>query len=89
MYVMQEVFALKEEFMIAPVDDMRGKTLLDEILKGGNFGKSSGLTDHSTGGKYFAKIWRNLHFVRQYPHEALCEPVFRTWHFFWRLKQTS
>jgi len=89
MYVMQEVFALREEFMIAPVDDIRGKTLLDEILKGGNFGKSSGLTDHSTGGKYFAKIWRNLHFVRQYPHEALCEPVFRTWHFFWRLKQKS
>lgn len=85
MYVMREVFALDEQYMIAPVDEKRGKTLLNEILKGGNFGKYSGLTQHSTGGKYFLKHWRNLHFVREYPSEALCEPIFRTWHFFWRL----
>lgn len=85
MYVMREVFALEEQYMIAPVDEKRGKTLMNEILKGGNFGKYSGLTQHSTGGKYFLKHWRNLHFVREYPSEALCEPIFRTWHFFWRL----
>ena len=85
MYVMCEVFALEEQYMIAPVDEKRGKTLLNEILKGGNFGKYSGLTQHSTGGKYFLKHWRNLHFVKEYPSEALCEPIFRTWHFFWRL----
>ena len=85
MYVMREVFALEEQYMIAPVDEKRGKTLLNEILKGGNFGKYSGLTQHSTGGKYFLKHLRNLHFVREYPSEALCEPIFRTWHFFWRL----
>lgn len=85
MYVMREVFALDEQYMIAPVDEKRGKTLMNEILKGGNFGKYSGLTQHSTGGKYFLKHWRNLHFVREYPSEALCEPIFRTWHFFWRL----
>lgn len=85
MYVMREVFALEERFMIAPVDEKRGKTLLDEILKGGNFGRHSGITQHSTTGKYILKHWRNLHFVREYPSEALCEPFFRTWHFFWRL----
>ena len=85
MYVMREVFALEEQYMIVPVDERRGKTLLNEILKGGNFGQHSGLTNHSTGGKYFAKTWRNMKLVREYPAEALCEPVFRTWHFFWRL----
>lgn len=39
MYVMREVFALDEQYMIAPVDEKRGKTLLNEIMKGGNFGK--------------------------------------------------
>lgn len=29
---------------------------------------------------------RNMHFVKYYPAEALCEPIFRTWHFFWRMK---
>ena len=85
MYVMREVFGLEENYMIAPVDDKRGRTLMNEILKGGNFGKYSGLTQHSTGGKYFLKHWRNLHFVKEYPSEALSEPIFRTWHFFWRL----
>lgn len=85
MYVMRDVFHLEEQDLIAPVDERRGKTLLREILKGGNFGQHSGLTDHSTAGKYFAKHWRNLQFVREYPAEAICEPFFRTWHFFWRL----
>jgi hypothetical protein len=87
MYVMREVFHLEERFMIAPVDERRGETLMEEILKGGNFGHYSGLTDHSMGAKYFLKIKRNMRFVCQYPTEALCEPVFRTWHFFWRLTQ--
>ena len=84
MYVMQEVFHLDKAYMLAPVDERRGKTLMEEILKGGNFGRYSGLTNHSAGGKYVAKTLRNLRLVREYPAEALCEPVFRTWHFLWR-----
>ena len=90
MYVLHEVLGLPEEKMIAPMDEKRGKLLLAEILDGGNFGrhftKYAGFTHQSMGKKYFLKIWRNMHFVRYYPAEALCEPLFRTWHFFWRLK---
>ena len=90
MYVLHEVLGLAEEKMIAPMDEKRGTLLLAEILNGGNFGKHftkyAGFTHQSMGKKYFLKIWRNMHFVRYYPAEALCEPLFRTWHFFWRLK---
>ena len=90
MYVLKEVLGLSEEKMIVPVDEKRGRLLLAEILDGGNFGKHftkyAGFTHQSMGKKYFLKIWRNMHFVRYYPAEALCEPIFRTWHFFWRLK---
>ena len=90
MYVLKEVLGLSEEKMIVPVDEKRGRLLLAEILDGGNFGrhftKYAGFTHQSMGKKYFLKIWRNMHFVRYYPAEALCEPLFRTWHFFWRLK---
>ena len=85
MWVLHEVLGLEEKYMIAPIDEWRGKLLLEEILKGGNFGHYSGLTNHSTGTKYFLKIKRNMRFVHAYPAEALCEPLFRTWHFFWRL----
>ena len=79
---------LEDEYLIVPVDKTRGKTLLNEILRGGNFGKHSGLTEHSLATKHFIKYWRTMHFIREYPAEALCEPVFRTWHFFWRLKHS-
>ena len=90
MYVLKEVLGLAEDKMIVPVDEKRGKLLLAEILDGGNFGrhftKYAGFTHQSMGKKYFLKIWRNMHFVRFYPAEALSEPIFRTWHFFWRVK---
>ena len=90
MFVLHEVLGLAEEKMIVPVDEKRGRLLLAEILDGGNFGrhftKYAGFTHQSMGKKYFLKIWRNMHFVRFYPAEALCEPIFRTWHFFWRMK---
>ena len=90
MYVLHEALGLPEEKMIAPMDEKRGELLLAEILNGGNFGqhftKYAGFTHQSMGKKYFLKIWRNMHFVRYYPAEALCEPLFRTWHFFWRMK---
>ena len=88
MFIMHDVLGLKEEYLIVPVDKTRGETLLNEILRGGNFGKHSGLTEHSLATKHFMKYWRTMHFIREYPAEALCEPVFRTWHFFWRLKHS-
>ena len=90
MYVLHEALGLSDEKMIAPMDEKRGKLLLAEILNGGNFGKHFTKYGHFTqqgmAKKYFLKIWRNMHFLRYFPAEALCEPIFRTWHFFWRLK---
>ena len=90
MYVLHEVLGLPEEKMIVPMDEKRGKLLLTEILNGGNFGrhftKYGHFTQQGMAKKYFLKIWRNMHFVRYYPAEALSEPIFRTWHFFWRLR---
>ena len=90
MYVLHEALGLSEEKMIVPMDEKRGKLLLAEILNGGNFGrhftKYGHFTQQGMAKKYFLKIWRNMHFVRYYPAEALSEPIFRTWHFFWRIK---
>ena len=92
MYVLIEALGLSEEKMIAPMDEKRGKLLLAEILNGGNFGKHFTKYGHFTqqgmAKKYFLKIWRNMHFVRYYPAEALSEPIFRTWHYFWRKRST-
>lgn len=89
MYVEKEALGLEDKYLIAEPDVKRGKSLLDEIINGGNFGrhytKYNGFTRKGMAEKYFLKIYRNMHFIKSYPAEALSEPIFRTWHFFWRL----
>lgn len=88
MYVLHEVLGLQEEKMICPMDDKRGKMLLTEILNGGNFGQFDERYGfgHSSFGHNIQRLCRDLRLVRYYPAEALSEPIFRTWHFFWRMK---
>lgn len=88
MYLLHEALGLPEEKMIALMDVKRGKLLLEEILQGGNFGKYDKRNDfgNSSIGHNLQRLCRDLRLVRFYPAEALSEPIFRTWHFFWRLK---
>jgi len=87
-YVLQKVFGLQEEYCIVEPNQEDGEFLLSEIIQSGNFGKYDeryGLTkNESVGHRYFRITRRNMHFVTSYPSEALCEPVRRTWLFFWR-----
>ena len=88
MFVMKEVFGLSEDRMIAPMDEREGRFLLDEIMRGGNFGqfddRMGDKVDESKIHRYFRMNLRNLRFVKHYPTEALCEPVFRTWFAGWK-----
>lgn len=88
MYVLHEVLGLQEEKMICPMDEKRGKMLLTEILNGGNFGQFDERYGfgHSSFGHNIQRLCRDFRLVRYYPAEALSEPIFRTWHFFWRMK---
>ena len=89
MYVLHEVFGLEEDMMIVPINEKEGMFLLDEIMRGGNFGQYDDRLGDKTGeGKvhrYFRMSLRNMRFVKHYPSEAICEPLFRTWFFFWKV----
>ena len=41
MWIMKEVFAMKEEYLLCKPSEKYGRELLNEILEGGNFGHSS------------------------------------------------
>ena len=88
MFVMKEVFWLSEDRMIAPMDEKEGRFLLAEIMRGGNFGQYDDRMGSKVGEskihRYFRMNLRNLRFVKHYPAEALCEPVFRTWFALWK-----
>ena len=88
MFVMKEVFGLSEDRMIAPMDEKEGRFLLDEIMRGGNFGQYDDRMGSKVGEskihRYFRMNLRNLRFVKHYPAEALSEPLFRTWFAVWK-----
>ena len=88
MFVMKEVFGLSEDKMIAPMDEKEGRFLLDEIMRGGNFGQYDDRMGSKVGEskihRYFRMNLRNLRFVKHYPTEALSEPLFRTWFAVWK-----
>ena len=86
MYVLHAVMRLPEERMIVPMDGRRGRMLLSEVLRGGNFGQfgdrrpsTNGFISHN-----LQRLQRDLRLLRSYPQEALPEPFYRLWHWCWR-----
>ena len=88
MYIMQEVFGMPASRLIVPPNEKYGKFVLNEVLEAGNFGKHDARNrfGRSKLGHNLQRVYRDIRLVRYFPGEALCEPLFRTWHFFWRLK---
>ena len=88
MYIMQEVFGMPASRLIVPPNEQYGKFVLNEVLEAGNFGKHDerNCFGKSQLGHNLQRVYRDMRLVRYFPAEALSEPIFRTWHFFWRLK---
>ena len=88
MYIMQEVFGMPASRLIVPPNEKYGKFVLNEVLEAGNFGRHDARNrfGRSQLGHNLQRVYRDIRLVKFFPAEALCEPLFRTWHFFWRLK---
>jgi len=87
MWVLHEKLGLTEDYLIAPMDERRGKVLLDEIMRGGNFGHydSDNINATSRIKKNVQRVKRDLRLMRYFPSECMWEPIFRLYHYFWRL----
>lgn len=88
MWVMKDVLCLEDKYIIVEPDEKEGRFLLSEIMQSGNMGHYDIRLGKTSGEgvihRYFRMTYRNMRFIRHYPEEALCEPLFRTWYYFWR-----
>ncbi len=84
MWIMQECFELPAEKLIVKPDEWRGKLLLAEILRGGNFGthdtRWGSISQMSKPKKFWTRIRRNWDFFFMYPTEAVADPTWRASH---------
>lgn len=93
MYVLQEIFAMKEEYLICPASEKHGKFLLSEMMLAGNFGHydermvqlevKKGKLSYQLR-KTQRRFKRNLRFLTSYPEEVICEPMAIVAHWIWR-----
>ena len=90
MWVLQEVYAMPDRYLLTSPDAKEGRFLLDEIMLAGNFGKHDERMQRAAGEGTFRwglrKVLRNFRFVRSYPSEVLWSPIFKVWHLFWRIR---
>ena len=88
MYIMQVVFGMPASRLIVPPNEKYGRFVLNEVLEAGNFGRHNARNrfGRSQLGHNLQRVYRDIRLVRYFPGEALCEPLFRIWHFFWRMK---
>ena len=88
MYIMHEVFGMPASRLIVPPNEKYGKFVLNEVLEAGNFGRHDARNrfGRSKLGHNLQRVYRDMRLVTYFPAEALCEPIFRVWHFFWRMK---
>ena len=88
MYIMQEVFGMPASRLIVPPNEKYGRFVLNEVQEAGNFGRHDARNrfGRSKLGHNLQRVYRDIRLVRYFPAEALCEPFFRVWHYFWRLK---
>ena len=89
MWVLGEVFLMPRDMMLAEPDERRGRFLLSEVMRAGNFGQA----DDRVGDWAKMSRWERLtwgtswswRLIGQYPREVLWHPYYRITQYIWRL----
>ena len=91
MWILTNEFGMPQDWAIVSSDESRGTFVLNEVLQGGNFGKSDKRYHFgmSAFGKNLQRLQRDCRLLSYFPSEALSEPIFRLWHVWWRYKHNK
>ena len=88
MYIEKEVLGIEDHFLLCAPDIKKGKFLLDEIMRGGNFGQHDSRNEWYDKDSRFKKglfhLKRNWRYLKHYPSEVLWIPAWSLWHWCWR-----
>lgn len=82
MYIEKNILGLQKNINIAPVNEKAGKMVLNEMMKGGNFGKSF---DHNQGNAlwmFTKQMAYRLGYIIEFPSEPLWRPIAHLWDHF-------
>lgn len=88
MYVLQRVFNIDSSLLLCTPNKEEGMFLLEEILRGGNFGhyddRIKRVSDKQRWRRGLENAKRNYRFLAHYPNEVIWIPAWKIWHWGWR-----
>lgn len=87
MWVLHEVMGLEEGRMIVAPNEEDGRFLLDEIMRGGNFGKYDDKQTRDSShylSSFLGGVLWNFRFLRFNPFDWFWSPLWRVYYFAWR-----
>lgn len=91
MYVMCRVYGMETSMLLCNPNERQGEILLGEILRGGNFGhhddRIKRVNDHERWKRGWENFKRDMRFIKGYPSEVVWMPIWKVWHYFWRMKR--
>lgn len=90
MWVLQLYFGLEEKYLLMEPDEKEGQFIINEVLLTGNMGHSDTRdwgSMRSPLSRFFLNLRRDAYLANHYPHEALWQPFFSIWLYFWRLSK--
>lgn len=79
MWIEKEIFGLRTNLDIAPVNEKAGKMVLQEMMIGGNFGKGYKHNKGSILSVYSKQMLYRLQFLKEFPSEPLWRPIALVW----------
>ena len=88
MYIEDVVLGIDKKMMLCQPNEEGGRFLLEEIMRGGNFGHYDERNRFYSANDRFRRglftLRRNLRYLRHYPSEVLWKPLWQIWHWCWR-----
>lgn len=91
MYIERKVFDIDESYILCLPNEKEGCFLLEEILRGGNFGHyDDRITFYSNDNRFKRGLYnvkRNFRYLKSYPSEVMWMPVWKMWHYLWRMSK--
>ena len=89
MYVLQQCCGLEDDYLLVQPNQKIGKYFLDEIFRGGNFGRFDRRYDKKAGGRIHNLLMITrvaLRNFRYFPIESIHSPLSRAVSIFWQKK---
>ena len=90
MWLMQYVFGMEDKYLLMPPNEIEGRFILQEVMMTGNMGHSDTRnwgSMESPLSRFLLNLRRDSYLAKHYPHEAIWQPFFSLWLYFWRLSK--